>query len=166
MRYSLIFDTGRRPGKQRVHGGIVRPSPRLRNTSRKVILRSGFLFEQGFKLGTSRCRSGFRSRSRLSLAFREGKEVTKVPGFFIQDSVGLWFAARIGRARIVESTVATTAQIHAAPRTRLPPPDPILNEDFPLALITGFHRYAPGSALRDLIVVQTQEEVNLLEEGR
>jgi hypothetical protein len=79
------------------------------------------------------------------LAFREGKEVTKVPSFFIQDSVGVWFSARTSIMPIVESAVATAAQIHVAPRTGIPPPDPIFNEDFPLALITGFHRYAPDS---------------------
>ena len=79
------------------------------------------------------------------MAFREGKEIAKVPSFFIQDSVSVWFSARIGIARIVESTVTTAAQVHATHRARIPPPDSILNEDFPLALITGFHRYAPDS---------------------
>jgi hypothetical protein len=98
------------------------------------------------------------------LAFRESKEVAKVPCFLIEDRVGLWFSARVCIPRIVEDAVQTAAQIRSAPQTRIPPPDSILDEDFPLALITRFHSHAPGSVLiRHFILVQAWEEVNLLE---
>jgi uncharacterized protein YbaR (Trm112 family) len=102
----------------------------------------------------------------LSLVFRESKEVAKVSGLLIKDRVGLWFSARVGIPRIIEDAVQTAAQIRSTPQTRIPPPDPILNEDFPLALITRFHSHAPGSVLiRHFILVQAWEEVNLLEVG-
>jgi hypothetical protein len=100
------------------------------------------------------------------LAFRESKEVAKVSCLLIKDRVGLWFSTRVGITRVIESAVQTAAQIRSTPQTRIPPPDPILNENFLLALITHFHSHAPGSVLiRYFILIQAREEVNLLEVG-
>jgi hypothetical protein len=150
VRSLFIYDTWRGSRKQRKHRNIVRPFPCLRNTSHKVIFpvwAFRFLLEQPLKLRTNRCRSSVRRGRRLSLAFRESKEVAKVSCFLIEDRVGLWFSARVCIPRIVEDAVQTTAQIRSTSQTRIPPPDPILEEDFPLALITRFHSHTPGSVL-------------------